>query len=188
MWYFIYTPRPKTWGFLRTMDGKHALNEIRHSFVQEFLCSLGFGELGAVLRNWTPVLSDVCRISSPSANHWQAQHIIQCHYKTLSGGRGNIMAMFLGERITNNARKILVVRPQGIEPRIAGYKPGATNHITLGAYIKQEQYRTRTCIVSDTHAEPYFQLYELPKFWGLSPHVHPVIAYIAHTSCFNCAS
>lgn len=59
----------------------------------------------------------------------------RCHYKTLSGGRGNIVAMFLGERITNNARKILVVRPQGIEPRIAGYKPGATNHITLGAYI-----------------------------------------------------
>ena len=50
------------------------------------------------------------------------------------------MAVFLGERITNNARKILVVRPQGIEPRIAGYKPGATNHITLGAYIHVKHY------------------------------------------------
>lgn len=37
------------------MDGKYALNEIRHSFVQEFLCSLGFGELGAVLRNRTVI-------------------------------------------------------------------------------------------------------------------------------------
>ena len=33
------------------------------------------------------------------------------------GGRGNIVAMFLGERITNNARKILVVGTQGLEPR-----------------------------------------------------------------------
>lgn len=41
----------------------------------------------------------------------------RCHYKTLSGGRGNIVAMFLGERITNNARKILVVGTQGLEPR-----------------------------------------------------------------------
>ena len=30
---------------------------------------------------------------------------------------------------------LFLVRPRGIEPRIAGYKPGATNHITLGAYI-----------------------------------------------------
>ena len=39
--------------------------------------------------------------------------------------------MFLGERITNNARKILVVGTQGLEPR-AG--------ITLGAYIHVEHY------------------------------------------------
>lgn len=38
---------------------EQALNEIRHSSVQEFKCSLGFGGLGAVLKNRTPALSDV---------------------------------------------------------------------------------------------------------------------------------
>lgn len=27
-----------------------------------------------------------------------------------------------------------MVHPRGVEPRIAGYKPDATNHITSGAY------------------------------------------------------
>ena len=30
---------------------------------------------------------------------------------------------------------MLLIRPLGVEPRIAGYKPGATNRITLGARI-----------------------------------------------------
>ena len=34
----------------------------------------------------------------------------------------------------NIAVPMLLIRPLGVEPRIAGYKPGATNRITLGAY------------------------------------------------------
>ena len=34
----------------------------------------------------------------------------------------------------NIAVPMLLIRPLGVEPRIAGYKPGATNRITLGAH------------------------------------------------------
>ena len=34
----------------------------------------------------------------------------------------------------NIAVLMLLIRPLGVEPRIAGYKPGATNRITLGAH------------------------------------------------------
>ena len=38
------------------------------------------------------------------------------------------------QRRKNIAVIMLLIRPLGVEPRIAGYKPGATNRITLGAH------------------------------------------------------
>lgn len=50
-----------------------------------------------------------------------------------------------------------VVHPLGVEPRIPGYKPGAKNRLTLGAFVRRNLFQPYNNIISD--------FWNFVKFW-----------------------